>query len=71
VGRAAGAAAMNWTTEKPTVPGWYWYRGECDGHTEKVLHYIDDDGDGPYIREERTSHVRIFTNLLHAVEVSA
>jgi hypothetical protein len=38
-----------WTTKKPTKPGWYWYRGESDGHTEKVLHFIDDDGDGPYL----------------------
>ena len=40
---------MIWTTEKPTKPGWYWYRSECDGHTVKVIHYIDDDGDGPYL----------------------
>ena len=40
---------MTWTTEKPTKPGWYWYRGECGGHTVKVIHYIDDDGDGPYL----------------------
>jgi hypothetical protein len=38
-----------WTTKKPTKTGWYWYRGECDGHTVKVLHCIDDDGDGPYL----------------------
>jgi hypothetical protein len=40
---------LNWTTKKPTKPGWYWYRGESDGHTVKVLHFIDDDGDGPYL----------------------
>ena len=49
MGRTTGAAAMNWTTDKPTKPGWYWYRGECDGHTVKVIHFIDDDGDGPYL----------------------
>ena len=38
-----------WTTKKPTKPGWYWYRGECDGHTVKVIYYIDDDGDGAYL----------------------
>jgi hypothetical protein len=38
-----------WTTKKPTKTGWYWYRGEGDGQTEKVLHFIDDDGDGPYL----------------------
>ena len=46
---------LNWTTKKPTKPGLYWYRGECNGHTVKVLHFIDDDGDGPYLAmsEER------------------
>ena len=24
----AGAATMNWTTTKPTKPGWYWHKGE-------------------------------------------
>ena len=24
---------MSWTTEKPTVPGWYWYR-ELKGEAE-------------------------------------
>jgi hypothetical protein len=38
-----------WTREKPIKPGWYWYRGECDGKIVKVLHFIDDDGDGPYL----------------------
>jgi hypothetical protein len=49
MGRTTGTAAMNWTTDKPTKPGWYWYRGECDGHTVKVIHFIDDDGNGPYL----------------------
>jgi hypothetical protein len=40
---------LNWTTKKPTKTGWYWYRGESNGTTEKVLHFIDDDGEGPYI----------------------
>jgi hypothetical protein len=40
---------VNWTTKKPTKTGWYWYRGVSDGNTAKVLHFIDDDGDGPYI----------------------
>jgi len=38
-----------WTTKKPTKTGWYWYRHECDGSTVKVLHFIDDDGEGPCI----------------------
>ena len=25
---------MNWTTNKPTVPGWYWYR---ERHTDRPL----------------------------------
>ena len=47
--RATAMSNLNWTTKKPTKPGWYWYRSECDGHTVKVMHYIDDDGDGPYL----------------------
>jgi hypothetical protein len=42
-------STLTWTTRKPTKTGWYWYRGECDGATGKVLHFIDDDGEGPYI----------------------
>jgi hypothetical protein len=38
-----------WTTKKPAKTGWYWYHGECDGNAVKVLHYIDDDGEGPYL----------------------
>lgn len=38
-----------WTTKTPTKPGWYWYRREGGGHTGKVLHYIEDDGEGPYL----------------------
>ena len=48
-GYSQGNIRMIWTTKKPTKPGWYWYRGECDRDTVKVLHYIDDDGDGPYL----------------------
>jgi hypothetical protein len=40
---------LAWTTERPTKPGWYWYRGQFNGNTVKVIHFIDDDGDGPYI----------------------
>ena len=40
---------MIWTTKKPTKTGWYWYRGQSDGNTAKVLHFIDDDGEGPYL----------------------
>lgn len=40
---------LNWTSKKPTKPEWYWYRGECDGHTVKVLDFIDDNGEGPYL----------------------
>jgi hypothetical protein len=31
----AGAATMNWTTDKPTKPGWYWYRRS--GSSEALL----------------------------------
>jgi hypothetical protein len=40
---------LAWTTKRPTKPGWYWYRGQFNGNTVKVIHFIDDDGDGPYI----------------------
>ncbi len=50
---------MTWTTKKPTKTGWYWYRGGCDD-TVKVLHYIDDDGDGPYLA---TSEDRVLNDL--------
>jgi len=30
--RTGGNAAINWTTEKPTMPGWYWYRGAEQEH---------------------------------------
>ena len=33
MGRAHRATAMsdlNWTTDKPTKPGWYWYRSKRD-----------------------------------------
>ena len=53
-------SGLNWTTKKPTKPGWYWYRGECDGNTPKVLHFIDDDGDGPYLA---TSEDRALNDL--------
>ncbi len=32
---------MSWTTEKPTVPGWYWYR-ELEGEAEILSVYKDD-----------------------------
>lgn len=38
--RPAGSAAMNWTTEKPTVAGWYWYRE--DGKNVWVV-WVDDE----------------------------
>jgi hypothetical protein len=52
MGRTVGATGMSnltWATRKPTNPSWYWFRGERDGQTVKLLHFIDDDGDAPYI----------------------
>ena len=46
---AVGMSNLTWTTRKPTKTGWYWYRSECNGKTVKVLHFIDDDGEGPYL----------------------
>ena len=40
---------LAWTTQRPTKIGWYWYRRGSDEEPAKVLHFIDDDGDGPYI----------------------
>ena len=47
--RKTAMSNLNWTTKKPTKTGWYWYRGESNGTTDKVLHFIDDDGEGAYI----------------------
>jgi phosphopantothenoylcysteine synthetase/decarboxylase len=52
-------------------------RGSGDGAETKEGNIVSHGLVGKKIpipsgtREERTSHVRIFTNLLHAVEVSA
>lgn len=27
-----------WTTEKPTVPGWYWYKGNWNAETVHVVY---------------------------------
>ena len=36
---------MTWTTEKPTTPGWYWWRNlSTDGHAHLVEVTIDGDG---------------------------
>ena len=51
---------LTWATKKPTKTGWYWYRGGCNGNTAKVLHYIDDDGDGLYLA---TSEDRALNDL--------
>jgi hypothetical protein len=32
---------MTWTTQKPTVPGWYWYR-EIEGEPEILSIYKDN-----------------------------
>lgn len=35
---------MNWTNEKPTAPGWYWYKNPAHGHdAEKDADIIDID----------------------------
>lgn len=35
---------MTWTTEKPTVPGWYWFL-DCRTHPShaKPLYYAESD----------------------------
>jgi hypothetical protein len=32
-----------WTTEKPTTPGWYWYRAFDDA--DRVVHVMEMGGD--------------------------
>jgi hypothetical protein len=45
MGRTLGAADMNWTTDKPTKPGYYWWRSRSpDGHAHLVEVTIDGDG---------------------------
>lgn len=28
--------ALRWTTDQPTVPGWYWFKYESDGRIEML-----------------------------------
>ena len=39
---------MNWTSEKPTVAGWYWMRAPKCGWRDCVV-WVDKDEDGFYI----------------------
>ena len=36
---------MIWTTDKPTVPGWYWLRAPKHGWGDCIL-WVEDHGDG-------------------------
>ena len=40
------SGSMKWTTDKPTEPGWYWYR-DIRNHKElyRPLYYAQDDID--------------------------
>jgi hypothetical protein len=31
-------STLNWTTEKPTKPGWYWYREDPTASPKLVFH---------------------------------
>jgi hypothetical protein len=33
---------MVWTSDKPSKPGWYWWRG-AKASAPEVVHYIGDD----------------------------
>ncbi len=33
--------ALRWTSEKPSVPGWYWYRGETD--LNEIIVWVSTD----------------------------
>ena len=39
---------MTWTSEKPTVAGWYWMRAPKCGWRDCVV-WVDQDDDGLYI----------------------
>ena len=48
-----GGPAMIWTTEKPTKPGWYWWRGPMWGkEITRVLEVDSDDAGAFYVRRE-------------------
>jgi hypothetical protein len=38
---------MNWTTDKPTKPGWYWWRNLKDG-MQPSMTLVDKDKGGLY-----------------------
>ena len=35
---------MNWSTEKPTTPGWYWWRTTIEGLPTLIEITMDGDG---------------------------
>lgn len=42
---------MNWASKKPTVPGWYWYRGEHD--EPKCVEFVKTDTLGILFNDSR------------------
>ena len=50
-------AGQRWRKDKPTVPGWYWYRekGEKDGWPEEVVRSLE----GTLMRRYE-GHIEVF-----------
>ncbi len=44
------------TTEKPVIPGWYWYRLNR-GETKSVVVYVEPQLDRVGTGEEQTAHM--------------
>mgnify|MGYP001619479552 CR=1 FL=1 len=60
--RAARERAV-WTDEKPTVPGWYWWRRKSTSQRKKIIHVLAK-GRKPYlfyVYGLRYSSYRVFT----------
>jgi hypothetical protein len=45
---------MNWTTEKPTAPGWYWYRDQDGRNAEFIKVFVGSENVNAYFPSEDT-----------------
>jgi hypothetical protein len=41
-----GAMTLTWTREKPTVPGWYWWRGNKQDFAQTTYVQFSEAGNG-------------------------
>lgn len=37
-------AGQRWSRERPTVPGWYWYKGDLALYEVEAVYVYKDDG---------------------------